>query len=55
MTGGIHRAKDITDIIELIKATALPLAIADELNPFVADRYRELWHGLQQPSYNPSE
>jgi hypothetical protein len=48
MTGGIHRQKDITDIIELIKVVNLPADFADKLNPFVRDRFVEIWTGLQE-------
>lgn len=53
MTGGLHRLKDFADVIALIPARTLPLEFADELNPYVADKYRELWHGLQEPAPGP--
>jgi hypothetical protein len=39
----ISRMRDLSDVLELIKACGLPLAFADELDPFVRDKYRELW------------
>ena len=38
-----HRARDLVDIQELIRAAQLPLALADELDPSVQGKYRELW------------
>jgi hypothetical protein len=52
MTGGLHRQKDITDVIELIKAPNLPRDLSERLNPFVRDKYLELWTGLQTPPPN---
>ena len=49
MTGGVHRLKDFADVIELIKILDLPADFADQLNPYVRDRYAELWAGLQEP------
>ncbi len=49
MTGGIHRQKDITDVIELIKVVNLPADFASKLNPFVRDRFVEIWTELQEP------
>ncbi|WP_435018117.1 hypothetical protein TA3x_000062 [Tundrisphaera sp. TA3] len=50
MTGGMHRLKDFADVIELIKIRALPAEFAEQLNPYVRDRYLEIWHGLQEPT-----
>lgn len=50
MTGGLHRLKDFADVIELIKALALPADFAEQLNPYVRDRYAEIWAGLQEPN-----
>jgi Nucleotidyl transferase AbiEii toxin, Type IV TA system len=52
MTGGLHRLKDFADVIELIKVLKLPADFADQLNPYVRDRYAEIWSGLQEPT-NP--
>ncbi len=38
-----QRGKDLLDIQELIKAAHLPLDLADQLNPYVQAKYRELW------------
>ena len=53
MTGGLHRQKDITDIIELIKALKPSADFADRLNPYVRDRFFELWAALQGPEREP--
>ena len=37
------RLKDLADAIELIKTLKLPSELADELNPFVREKYSELW------------
>jgi hypothetical protein len=52
MTGGLHRLKDFADVIELIKILKLPSDFAGQLNPYVRDRYAEIWAGLQEPT-NP--
>jgi hypothetical protein len=53
MTGGAHRMRDLADIIELIKILKLPADFADQLNPFVRDRYAEYWPELQGPEREP--
>jgi len=40
------RMKDLTDVQELIKALTLPLEMADQLDPFVQPKYRELWKNV---------
>jgi hypothetical protein len=37
------RLKDIVDVQELIRILKLPEDFADRLDPFVRDKYRELW------------
>jgi hypothetical protein len=37
------RLRDIADVQELIRILKLPAEFADRLNPFVQDKYRELW------------
>src|SRR5262249_34887622 len=36
------RLKDLTDVQELIKIQSLPLEFADQLDPYVRDKYSEL-------------
>jgi hypothetical protein len=55
MTGGTTRMKDLTDVVELIKAIALPAEFAEELNPYVRDKYLELWRGIQESPPGPDE
>jgi hypothetical protein len=42
-----HRLKDLADVIELIRANALPASYRDELNPYVRERFAELWEAAQ--------
>jgi len=49
MTGGAHRMKDLANIVGLIKARSLPADLADQLDPFVRNRYLEIWQELQVP------
>ena len=53
ITGGAHRMRDLADAIELIKVLKLPVDFADQLNPFVRDRYAEYWPELQGPEREP--
>jgi hypothetical protein len=46
MTGGVHRLKDLADVVELIKALSLPRTTADQLNPEVAAKFLELWDAI---------
>ena len=50
MTGGLQRLKDFADVIELIQILKLPADFAVKLNPYVRDRFAELWAGLQEPN-----
>jgi hypothetical protein len=55
MTGGVHRLKDFADVVALIEALHLPAGFAAELNPYVRDKYLELWHGIQESPAGPVE
>ena len=37
------RLKDLSDVLELIKAIDLPIDFAKQLDPFVKDKFKELW------------
>lgn len=37
------RLKDLSDVLELIKLLNLPTDFAEQLNPYVRDKYMELW------------
>lgn len=47
MTGGIHRMKDFTDVVGLVNALNLPLEFADQMNPYVQAKYREIWESMK--------
>jgi hypothetical protein len=47
MTGGVHRLRDLADVVELIKALKLPADFADKINPYTRDEFMELWNGVQ--------
>jgi hypothetical protein len=51
----IGRLKDLADIQELIRAAGLSAEFATELNPYVRDKYLELWHGVQDSPVGPVE
>jgi hypothetical protein len=42
------RLKDLADVQELIRVLKLPLAFADKLNPYVRDKFTELWTAVKQ-------
>jgi anhydro-N-acetylmuramic acid kinase len=42
-----HRGQDLVDVMELIRARALPLGHAERLHEWVRDKYRELWQLAQ--------
>jgi hypothetical protein len=49
------RLKDLGDIQQLIQAANLPADFANELNPYVRDKYLELWHGVKDSPVGPVE
>ncbi len=55
MTGGVHRMKDLADVIALIEAVRLPAGFAEGLNPYVRDKYLELWRGIRESPVGPVE
>jgi len=42
-----HRLQDLADVIQLIRANQLALEYGDQLNPYVQDKFRELWQAAQ--------
>jgi len=42
-----HRLKDLADVLELIRAVGLREELAADLNPYVRDKYVELWRAAQ--------
>jgi hypothetical protein len=55
MTGGVHRLKDFADVVALIETLRLSADFAVELNPYVRDKYLELWQGIQESPVGPAE
>jgi hypothetical protein len=53
MTGGVPRLKDFADVVALIQALDLPAEFAESLDPYVRDRFRELWDGVHQAPPEP--
>jgi len=49
----IHRAKDLGDVVELIKHAKLPRELANDLDASVRARYLEMWDALQTPDPMP--
>lgn len=45
----VHRAKDLGDVVELIKHAPLPRELAAQLDESVRGKYLELWDALQVP------
>lgn len=44
-----QRAKNLIDVQQLIRAAHLPLDLADQLHPYVQEKYRTLW-SLEWPA-----
>lgn len=42
-----HRLKDLADVLELVRAAKLPSEFAESLDPYVRDKYLELWRAAQ--------
>ena len=42
------RLKDLADVQEMIRALSLPADLVSRLNPFVREKYQELWAGVQE-------
>ncbi len=43
-----HRLKDLADVLELIRRLNLPAGLSDELDPYVREKYLELWQAAAQ-------
>jgi hypothetical protein len=46
----VGRTKDLGDVTEMIKELKLARDFVRELNPFVQEKYRELWDGVNSPT-----
>lgn len=42
-----HRLKDLADVLEIIRILKLPAGLSEDLNPYVREKYRELWQAAQ--------
>ena len=42
-----HRLRDLADVLEIIRLQQLPEDFAARLDPFVRDKFRELWQAAQ--------
>ena len=42
-----HRPRDLDDAIQLIRVNALPIAYAEQLDPYVRAKFEELWRAAQ--------
>jgi hypothetical protein len=42
-----HRLKDLADVIEVIRILKLPSELVEELDPYVREKYGELWQAAQ--------
>ena len=42
-----HRLKDLADVLELVRAAKLPAELATSLDPYVREKYLELWRAAR--------
>ena len=50
----LHRLKDLADVLEVIRIRQLPAEFVDGLDPWVRDKFRELWDAAQADDpHNP--
>jgi hypothetical protein len=42
-----HRLKDLADVIEIVRILKLPAEMAGELDPYVREKFQELWRAAQ--------
>jgi hypothetical protein len=42
-----HRMQDMADVMNLIRINRLDLSFCDQLNPYVAEKFHELWSAAQ--------
>ncbi len=42
-----HRLRDLADVIELVRVNALPRELSESLEPYVREKYLELWQAAQ--------
>ncbi len=44
-----HRLQDLADVLRLIGAAALPRAFAEQIDPYVREKFDELWLASRHP------
>jgi hypothetical protein len=44
-----HRIQDLADVLRLIHVAAIPRELSDQLNPYVREKFLELWQLAQHP------
>ena len=49
------RGKDLVDVMELVIALRLPREFAEKLNPFVRDKFEEIWNTANGPDPTGNE
>jgi len=42
-----HRLHDLADVLDLVRSAGLPAELAEDLHPWVRDKFRELWSAAQ--------
>lgn len=42
-----HRLHDLADILDLIRSAKLPASLVEELDPYVREKFAELWQAAQ--------
>ena len=42
-----HRPRDFDDVIQLIRSAEIGIELRDKLNPYVAEKFHELWSAAQ--------
>ncbi len=48
-TSDSTRIRDLGDVVEMIKGLDLPVELADKLNPFLREKYMQLWDSAHPP------
>jgi hypothetical protein len=44
-----HRLQDLADVLRLIRAAGLPRDFAARIDPYVREKFDELWRAAQHP------
>jgi hypothetical protein len=51
----VGRLRDLADVLELIKTLKLPANFGERLNPYVREKFDELWSAAREPDGQGSE